>query len=103
MKDVSGILHPDMLPLVSVLGLVALAALGAGLTVVMQSSSAAMTLALVTIQSGAISLTQRIVIVAGMNIGTTCTALLAALRHLERLEHYRAATKAVLPSVPKLP
>lgn len=79
MKDVSGILHPDMLPSGSVLGLMALAVLGAGLTVVMQSSSAAMALALVMIQSGAISLTQAIAIVAGMNIGTTCTALLAAL------------------------
>ncbi len=79
MKDVSGILHPDMLPSGSVLGLMALAVLGAGLTVLMQSSSAAMALALVMIQSGAISLTQAIAIVAGMNIGTTCTALLAAL------------------------
>lgn len=79
MEDVSGILHSDMLPSGSVLGLMALAALGAGLTVVMQSSSAAMALALVMIQSGAISLTQAIAIVAGMNIGTTCTALLAAL------------------------
>ena len=65
--------------LLDLLGLLALAALGAGLTVVMQSSSAAMALALVMIQSGAISLTQAIAIVAGMNIGTTCTALLASL------------------------
>ncbi|WP_122075617.1 Na/Pi cotransporter family protein [Pseudophaeobacter sp. EL27] len=79
MKDVSDILHPEMLPSGSVLGLLALAVLGAGLTVVMQSSSAAMALALVMIQSGAISLTQAIAIVAGMNIGTTCTALLASL------------------------
>lgn len=79
MKDVSTILRPDMLPSGTALGLLALALLGAGLTVVMQSSSAAMALALVMIQSGAISLTQAIAIVAGMNIGTTCTALLAAL------------------------
>jgi phosphate:Na+ symporter len=79
MKDVSGILRPEMLPSGSFLGLLALTVLGAGLTVVMQSSSAAMALALVMIQSGAISLTQAIAIVAGMNIGTTCTALLASL------------------------
>lgn len=79
MKDAGTILRPEMLPSGSVLGLLALAALGAGLTVVMQSSSAAMALALVMIQSGAISLTQAVAIVAGMNIGTTCTALLASL------------------------
>ena len=79
MKDATDILQPEMLPSGSVLGLLALAAIGAALTVVMQSSSAAMALALVLIQSGAISLTQGIAIVAGMNIGTTCTALLAAL------------------------
>ena len=79
MKDVSGFLHPDMLPSGTLWGLLVLAALGAGLTVIMQSSSAALALALVMIQSGAISLTQAVAIVAGMNIGTTCTALLASL------------------------
>ncbi|MEP2715115.1 Na/Pi symporter [Pseudophaeobacter sp.] len=79
MKDASGLLRPEMLPSASVLGLLALAALGVVLTVVMQSSSAAMALALVMLQSGAISLTQAVAIVAGMNIGTTCTALLASL------------------------
>lgn len=79
MQQVTGTVSPDMLPGASVVGLLALVALGIGLTVLMQSSSAAMALALVMVESGAISLTQAIAIVAGMNIGTTCTALLASL------------------------
>lgn len=79
MQDITSVLRPEMLPGSNVLGLLALAALGVGLTVLMQSSSAAMALALVMLESGAISLTQAIAIVAGMNIGTTCTALLASL------------------------
>lgn len=79
MQDVTTILRPEMLPPNTVLGLLALAVIGAALTVLMQSSSAAMALALVMLESGAITLTQAIAIVAGMNIGTTCTALLASL------------------------
>lgn len=79
MQDVTSFLRPEMLPPNSVLGLLALAVIGLALTVVMQSSSAAMALALVMLESGAITLTQGIAIVAGMNIGTTCTALLASL------------------------
>jgi phosphate:Na+ symporter len=79
MQDVTLVLRPEMLPPNTVLGLLALAVIGAALTVLMQSSSAAMALALVMLESGAITLTQAIAIVAGMNIGTTCTALLASL------------------------
>lgn len=79
MQDLTGVLQPEMLPGASIWGLLGLAVLGVGLTVLMQSSSAAMALALVMLESGAINLTQAIAIVAGMNIGTTCTALLASV------------------------
>lgn len=79
MQDVTAILRPEMLPPNTVVGLLTLAVIGVAVTMVMQSSSAAMALALVMLESGAITLTQAIAIVAGMNIGTTCTALLASL------------------------
>lgn len=70
---------PDDLPGTGILGLIALAAIGLVLTVVMQSSSAAVALALVMLQGGALSLVQGAAIVVGMNVGTTFTAMLASV------------------------
>ncbi|GAB5434938.1 Na/Pi cotransporter family protein [Falsiruegeria mediterranea] len=79
MGDLTKHLTPDMLPGASLGGLLTLAAIGAGITILMQSSSAAMALALVMLSAQAITLAQAATIVIGMNIGTTFTALLAAL------------------------
>lgn len=79
MGDLTVLVSPEMLPGASIGGLFLLMLLGMVLTILMQSSSAAMALALVMVESGAISLVQAIAIVAGMNIGTTFTALLASV------------------------
>lgn len=79
MKDVTQLITPDLLPGDTVPGLLALTAIGLVLTALIQSSSAAVALALVMLQSGAISLTQAAAIVVGMNIGTTFTAILASV------------------------
>ncbi|MBT3141185.1 Na/Pi cotransporter family protein [Phaeobacter gallaeciensis] len=79
MKDLTDVLTPDLLPGSNIVGLFALVGIGVLLTALMQSSSAAMALALVLLEGGAISLVQAAMIVLGMNIGTTFTALLAAL------------------------
>ena len=49
------------------------------ITAVTQSSSAGVAAALVALDAGAIGLRQAAVMVVGMNIGTTVTALLATL------------------------
>lgn len=77
--DLTEQLTPEMLLQDSFLGLLALSLIGAAITILMQSSSAAMALALVMLSAQAISLTQAAMIVIGMNIGTTFTALLASL------------------------
>lgn len=70
---------PDRLPSGAVFSLVQLMLLGLVLTVVMQSSSAAIAIALVFLGSGAVLLDQAAAMVIGMNLGTTVTALLAAI------------------------
>jgi len=79
MKDVTQLITPQLLPDDTILGLLALMVIGLGLTALIQSSSAAVALSLVMLQSGAISLTQAAAIVVGMNIGTTFTAILASV------------------------
>ncbi|NDW45790.1 Na/Pi cotransporter family protein [Ruegeria sp. PrR005] len=76
--DLTAYVTPDILPSAGPLGLLAIVGLGAGITIVMQSSSAAMALSLVMLSAGAISLVQAAAIVIGMNIGTTFTAVLAS-------------------------
>ncbi len=53
--------------------------LGLGLTIVIQSSSAALVITLAAAQSGLIGLHGAAAIVIGLNIGTTVTALIAAI------------------------
>lgn len=78
-KDATDLITPEMLPGQGILGVLGLAAIGMLATVVIQSSSATMALALVFLQSGAINVSQAAAIVIGMNIGTTFTALLASV------------------------
>ncbi|MBE1283746.1 MAG: Na/Pi cotransporter family protein [Rhodobacteraceae bacterium] len=60
-------------------GLLILILAGAGFTVLVQSSSAAIALALVLLESGAIGINQGAAMLIGMNIGTTATAMLASI------------------------
>ncbi len=62
-----------------VAGALAMVGIGAALTVVMQASAASMALALTAAQSGLISLQAAAAVVVGANIGTTVTAVLAAI------------------------
>ncbi|MCA0873092.1 Na/Pi symporter [Seohaeicola saemankumensis] len=78
-KDATDMITPDMLPGRNVLGVLGLAVIGMVVTLVIQSSSATMALALVFLQTGAINVSQAAAIVIGMNIGTTFTALLASV------------------------
>lgn len=79
MGGVTDRITPDRLPGDSLGGRLALAGVGLAITVLIQSSSAAMALALVMLEGGAINLIQAACIVIGMNIGTTFTALLASV------------------------
>ena len=79
MAGATDLLHPESLPQGGVWGTLALVLAGLVLTVVIQSSSATVALALVLLQGGSISLFQAAALVVGMNIGTTFTALLASV------------------------
>lgn len=61
------------------LGVLAHVAAGAALTVLMQSSSAALAVVLTAAQGGLLDMQDAAAVVIGANIGTTVTALLAAL------------------------
>jgi phosphate:Na+ symporter len=52
---------------------------GAAMTVIMQSSSAAVATSLAAVHTGTIDLTQAAALVIGQNVGTTVTALLASI------------------------
>lgn len=70
---------PERTPGTGIAGMLAMAALGLAITVVMQSSSAAIAVILVLLGSGALPLIQAAAAVIGMNLGTTFTALIAAI------------------------
>lgn len=72
-------LTADSLPGDSFLGRLILVLIGAGVTVVIQSSSAALAATLVLLAAGSISLGQGAALVIGMNVGTTFTALLVTI------------------------
>lgn len=63
----------------TVLGILALVGIGVAMTVVMQSSSAAVATTLTALSVGAITLHQAATLVIGQNIGTTVTAAIAAI------------------------
>ncbi|MGI3184708.1 Na/Pi cotransporter family protein [Nioella aestuarii] len=72
-------LSADILPGDSFVGRVLLVLIGAGITIVVQSSSAALAATLVLLAAGSISLGQGAALVIGMNVGTTFTALLVTI------------------------
>ena len=54
-------------------------AIGLGITVVTQSSSAGVAMALAAVHAGSISLNQAAAMVIGMDVGTTATAAMATI------------------------
>lgn len=83
MKDAvagfEGWLTADVLPGDGFRGRVLLVLIGAGVTIVIQSSSAALAATLVLLAAGSITLGQGAALVIGMNVGTTFTALLVTI------------------------
>ncbi len=61
------------------LGRLALVGIGLGMTVVMQSSSAAVATTLVALNAGSLEFDQAAAMVIGQNVGTTVTALIASI------------------------
>jgi phosphate:Na+ symporter len=79
MAALSERIDPAALPSAALPGRFALVAFGALMTVVMQSSSAAVATTLTALHAGTISLEQAAALVVGQNVGTTVTAALAGL------------------------
>ena len=72
-------LQPASLPSGGLWGRLQLLLTGLLMTVVMQSSSAALAIALVFLGTGAVSFEQAAAMVIGMNLGTTVTAMMATI------------------------
>jgi phosphate:Na+ symporter len=79
MADLSSRIEPASLPGASLGGRLALVGIGAVMTFVMQSSSAAVATTLAGVHAGTIGLEQAAALVIGQNIGTTITAGIAAI------------------------
>ncbi|WP_372610762.1 Na/Pi cotransporter family protein [Aquicoccus sp.] len=79
MAGLGEVVTPERFPGDTALGRAQLLLIGVVVTVVTQSSSAGVATALVALDAGAIGFGQAAVMVIGMNIGTTFTALLATL------------------------
>lgn len=79
MAAVATKIDPSMFPKDSLGGRLALVGIGIAMTVVMQSSSAAVATTLAALHSQAIGLEQAAALVIGQNIGTTVTAGIAAI------------------------
>ncbi len=74
-----GVVTPEDFPDDTLLGRLQLLGIGIAITLVTQSSSAGVATALVALAAGTISLPQAAAMVIGMDLGTTCTAALAAI------------------------
>lgn len=79
MEGLSDRIGGAILPADEIGGRLALVGIGVVMTVVMQSSSAAVAATLVAMSTGAIDFDQAAALVIGQNIGTTVTAALAAI------------------------
>lgn len=74
-----GTVTPADFPADTLFGRLQLVAIGAGITLVTQSSSAGVATAMVALGSGAITLPQAAAMVIGMDVATTFTAILATI------------------------
>jgi phosphate:Na+ symporter len=79
MAAFEGTVTPADFPGDTILGRVELVLIGAAITAITQSSSAGIAAALVALSVGTINFPQSAALVIGMNVGTTCTAMLATL------------------------
>ena len=79
MEGAQGFLGPDSLPVDTLGGRLLLLALGAGVTLVTQSSSAGVAAAIVLLAGGHASFAQAAALVIGMSVGTTFTGILASM------------------------
>lgn len=79
MGSLSGRIDPSRFPGASLLGRAGLVAVGAVMTVLLQSSSAAVATTLAAVNSGTIDLAQATALVIGQNLGTAVTATLATV------------------------
>jgi phosphate:Na+ symporter len=79
MERISTRITPELLPDDSWLGRLALLGMGMLLTAITQSSSAAMATTLTALHAGSLSLPQAAAMVIGVNVGTTVTAVIAAI------------------------
>lgn len=77
MQELAVRFDPAALPAGTIAGRLLLVAVGAAMTVVMQSSSAAVATTLTALHSGTIGIEQAAALVVGQNIGTTVTAAIA--------------------------
>ncbi|MGP1345794.1 MAG: Na/Pi cotransporter family protein [Phycisphaerales bacterium] len=78
--DLPGVIGGEGVGMVDgIVGLVALVLAGAVMTTAMQSSSAAIAITLSAMQAGAIGIEQGLALVIGQNVGTTTSAVLAAI------------------------
>lgn len=79
MSGLAARISPSDLPQPTVLGRLILVGIGLAMTVVMQSSSAAIATTLTALQAGAIELDQAAALVIGQNIGSAVTSAIAAI------------------------
>ncbi|HEY1406168.1 MAG TPA: Na/Pi symporter, partial [Spirochaetota bacterium] len=79
MKDVAHAIDLSMYTSVTLSGRLLLIVVGVVMTILMQSSSAAMTITLAAVYAGTLTFEQSAALVIGQNIGTTLTAAIAAI------------------------
>lgn len=79
MSGLSERVRPESFPQATLLGRLALVLIGIALTVIMQSSSAAIATTITAFHTGTIHLEQALSLVIGASIGTTVTAALASI------------------------
>ncbi|MCB1179567.1 MAG: Na/Pi cotransporter family protein [Leptospiraceae bacterium] len=79
MKGFANVFNPSDIPTSSFINRVIIVFSGIGMTIVMQSSSAALATTLSALSEGAIHMDQACYLVIGQNIGTTLTAGIAAI------------------------
>lgn len=79
MQGFQGVVTPDQLPSDSLLGRMKLVGIGIVFTLMAQSSSAGVAMALTALYGGAINFEQAAALVIGMDVGTTVTAALATI------------------------
>ncbi len=75
----SDVVTPEIFPDNTIMGRFLLVLIGVGITIVTQSSSAGVAIAVTAVHSGNITFPQAAAMVIGMNIGTTVTALIATV------------------------